>query len=240
MIGNTELLHVALSLLAGVLLVVGFMINNTWSPLLYSLGLMAMVVLVRFTWVQQAGWVSVIKYPDSPSNGVILCKLIVSLVVQLATIYYASKSGYPILGAIAFGLSAYGWMCEEAYIPNSDPAGNGMAKAFDEIINIAASVILALIFYFVQRRVQGKYTLEISVAVIALYFMCKVFGGYYSRTVGRAAEYERSEEERWEKIRKKREASKQDGVRDSIAMQEAFVDEVFVDVDSDEDAKEEK
>ncbi len=105
---DSKMLHIGLLVLAVALLVVGLVVNNTWSPLLFSLGLLAVVVVLRLTWVQQAGWVRYVSYPDSPSNGIILCKLIVSLVVQLATIYYASKSGYPILGAIAFGLSTFG------------------------------------------------------------------------------------------------------------------------------------
>ncbi len=109
-------------------------------------------------------------------------------------------------------------MCEEPVIYNSDPAGNGMARAFGMIFNIVGSVVLAIIFYLVQKFVHGKYTLVVSVAVIALYFMCKVFGGYYSRTVGRYAEHERREDEMWEETRRKRNLN-QEGVQE-IDLQE--------------------
>lgn len=196
-----------LGVAAVALFVIGFVLNSSWSPLWYSLGLAAVVVLLYLNWVPLASWVGVVKYADSPSNGVILCKLIVALLVQLGTIYYSSKSGFPIIGAAVLGLSAFGWMQEEAIIYDSDPAGNGMARGFGFMIDIFLSVVLALIFFLVMKFVKHENTLLVCMALLTLYFGGKVFCGYYSRTRGRYAAYEKRQEELDEKMWKQEEVS---------------------------------
>ena len=79
--------------------------------------------------------------------------LFLVLVLQLAVIYFmAMKSSF--FGMIAIILFDHYWFYFKPFYPNSDPAGNGMARAFRPFFILVSSVTLGVISFFVMMFVK--------------------------------------------------------------------------------------
>ena len=148
---------------AALLFVLGYMSDRAWPPLFYSIGLIIVVWTLSFgsDWVPMAD-----RFPDE-----YLYKLILSIIVQLAAIYWVSKH-YPLLGALIFGLSLCGWMnVAPVEHVDSDPAGAGMARGFLMIAHIFLSAIFSIVFLLLLKFVKSNAVLPICVALLGIYMI---------------------------------------------------------------------
>ena len=97
------------------------------------------------------------KPPFRVKNFLVTMFLFLALASQLGFIYLISmKSSF--LGAVAIIIFDHYWFYFKPFHPNSDPAGNGMARAFRPFYIMVSSVILSLIsFLFIKFiRVDGN------------------------------------------------------------------------------------
>ncbi len=76
--------------------------------------------------------------------------LLLTLTTQLATIYFSAQKS-PLFSMIEIMAFDYYWFNFAPYYPHSDPAGNGMARAFRSIFNTAASVLYGVISFFLIK-----------------------------------------------------------------------------------------
>ena len=103
-----------------------------------------------------------------------ILKLIAIGIILLAAIYFASK-WYPLVGALTLGGSIYLWLLLTPREFHSDPAGNGMAAAFDEILNIVKAVVLAIVFYIFMRVCNDPdAVLRVTMILLPLYFAKRI------------------------------------------------------------------
>jgi len=171
--------------IAIIFFVIGFMIHNTWSSLFYSLGLIVVAAVASYNWVSLVEYVG----PCRPENNSTFWKLVLTIILQLVAIYYASRE-YPILGAIALGFFVWGWLYVEPISHDGDAAGNGMAAAFSSVVNVGAALFMSILFYAIVKLSHRHEVLVICVTLLALFFVYNaLLSNYYSRTSGKDAEY---------------------------------------------------
>ena len=99
--------------------------------------------------------------------------LLLTLTTQLVTIYFTAQRS-PFFSMIEIMAFDYYWFNFAPYFPNSDPAGNGMARAFRSIFNTVGSVLFGVISFFLIRfwgygsRQTGLHIVLILAACIGL------------------------------------------------------------------------
>ncbi len=99
--------------------------------------------------------------------------LLLTLTSQLATIYFTAQI-LPFFSMIEIMAFDYYWFIFAPYYPHSDPAGNGMARAFRSIFNTAGSVLYGVISFFLIKfwaygtRQTGLHIVLILAACIGL------------------------------------------------------------------------
>ena len=99
--------------------------------------------------------------------------LLLTLSAQLAAIYITAGRS-PFFSMIEIMAFDYFWFSFAPFYPHSDPAGNGMARAFHGIFNTAASVIFGVISYLLikfwacDRRQTGLHIVLSVAACIGL------------------------------------------------------------------------
>ncbi|MBR5973532.1 MAG: CvpA family protein [Paludibacteraceae bacterium] len=171
--------------IAIIFFVIGFMIHNTWSSLFYSLGLIVVAAVASYNWVPLVEYVG----PCQPENNSTFWKLVLTIILQLVAIYYASRE-YPILGAIALGFFVWGWLYVEPISHDGDAAGNGMAAGFSAIAYVVIALFLSILFYAIVKLSHRHEVLVICVTLLALFFVYNaLLSNYYNRTSGKDAEY---------------------------------------------------
>ncbi len=127
-------------------------------------------------------------------NVLNLLVLLVTLVLQLAAIYFtASKS--PFLAALLIMVFNYYWYMFAPFHPNSDAAGNGMARAFHNIFAFVFAFLGGLFFYLIVKFVATG-GLIICLAVAAIIGLGNIISNYNSHTSGDSFRYEA----RWRKM----------------------------------------
>ena len=99
--------------------------------------------------------------------------ILLMLTTQLVTIYFTAQR-LPFFSMIEIMAFDYYWFNFAPYFPNSDPAGNGMARAFRSIFNTVGSVLFGVISFFLIRfcgygsRQTGLHIVLILAACIGL------------------------------------------------------------------------
>lgn len=127
-------------------------------------------------------------------NVLNLLVLLVTLAFQLAAIYFtASKS--PFLAALLIMVFNYYWYMFAPFHPNSDAAGNGMARAFHNIFAFVFAFLGGLFFYLIVKFVATG-GLIICLAVAAIIGLGNIISNYNSHTSGDSFRYEA----RWRKM----------------------------------------
>ena len=90
-------------------------------------------------------------------NLLLTAFLLLSLSTQLTTIYFSAQRS-PFFSMIEIMAFNYYWFNFAPYYPHSDPAGNGMARAFRSVFNTAASVLYGVIsFFLIKFWVSGGH-----------------------------------------------------------------------------------
>lgn len=127
-------------------------------------------------------------------NVLNLLVLLVTLAFQLAAIYFtASKS--PFLAALLIMVFNYYWYMFAPFHPNSDAAGNGMARAFHNIFAFVFAFLGGLFFYLIVKFVATG-GLIICLAVAAIIGLGNIISNYNSHTSGDSFRHEA----RWRKM----------------------------------------
>lgn len=185
-----KMLNRFLLAIAAILFVIGVVVGNyvkmSLANYVYSFSLMACVAFLNINWVPEAEDVE--PFNKLSENVKIFCKLLFAVVFQLCAIYFISNTML-FFGAVILGWSIYVWSEVSPAIYNGDAAGNGMARGFGVIIDIAKSIIFALVYFLVCCFVESEISLMCCRGVFAFYLLSKVILGYYSRTVGRYAQH---------------------------------------------------
>ena len=165
-----------------VLFVMGYMCDRSWSSLFYSIGFVVLVAVMTFNWVPMSGWLC----PHGPKNNAIICKLILSVIVQLVALYWVSRN-YPLLGALIFCLSLFGWRQVAPFEHvDSDPAGGGMAAGFRMMMNFFLSFLFSVIFLLLIKYVKSNAVLPICMVLFVCYVLFAAIGDYRSRAAKEA------------------------------------------------------
>lgn len=170
--------------IAIILFVIGFMIHNTWTSFFYSFALIVVAAVASYNWVPLVEYVG----PCRPANNSTFWKLVLTIILQLVAIYYASRE-YPILGAIALVFFVWGWLYVEPISHDGDAAGNGMAAGFSSVVNVGIALFVSILFYAIVKLAHRHEVLIACTILLAFFFMFNALGNYYSRKSGKDAEY---------------------------------------------------
>lgn len=125
--------------------------------------------------------------------------MLVTLSTQLVTIYSTAQRSAALAMAAVIAFDSY-WFRFAPFYPNSDAAGNGMARAFRGIFITGASLVLGLISFFLIKFLVpgdtpvGLYIVLIFAGHIGLY---NLFGNRRSFMSGDSFE----QAARWAKMR---------------------------------------
>lgn len=170
--------------IALILFVIGFTIHNTWSSFFCSLGIIVVAAVASYNWVPLVEDVG----PCHPANNSIFWKIVLTIILQLAAIYFTSRE-YPFLGAVVLGFCIWGWLYYEPISHDGDAAGNGMAAGFSAIAYVVIALFLSILFYAIVKLSHRHEVLLACMSLIALFFVYNAFGNYYSRKSGKDAEF---------------------------------------------------
>ena len=170
--------------IALIMFVIGFTILNTWSSFFCSLGIIAVAAVASYNWVPLVEDVG----PCHPANNSIFWKIVLTIILQLAAIYFTSRE-YPFLGAVVLGFCIWGWLYYEPISHDGDAAGNGMAAGFSAIAYVVIALFLSILFYAIVKLSHRHEVLLACMSLIALFFVYNAFGNYYSRKSGKDAEF---------------------------------------------------
>ena len=120
------------------------------------------------------------------------------LFVQLSAVYFTAQKA-PFVAAIGIIFFLQYWFNFAPFYPNSDPAGNGMARGFRAFFHMVASIILGLVSFLLIRFVNlngGKQGLYIVLGVAALIGLWNILANQKSYVSGDSFE----EDARWERM----------------------------------------
>ncbi len=127
-------------------------------------------------------------------NFLILIVLLITLASQLAAVYLtASKS--PFLAALMIMVFNYYWYMFAPFHPNSDPAGNGMARAFHNLFAFVFAFFGGLFFYLIVKYVVPG-GLAVSLVVAAIIGLFNILSNMRSYLSGDSF----AQEARWNKM----------------------------------------